>query len=161
MASHMVLDERKGIAHGLGCGLTFAEMAGMLSSRPRRQRPGVLQPEDGRVLQAGPEAQPDEARAPHIKTKPPFEGLEPLPVIAHVTASTKAVRGAGALCQIPAQNRRAKCRGTGAIPASTAGGGRRRRAGPRRRAPREASPGKAPRPGTPPATRRRGTAAPG
>ena len=31
MASHMVLDERKGIAHGLGCGLTFAELAGMLS----------------------------------------------------------------------------------------------------------------------------------
>ena len=31
MASHMVLDEKKGIAHGLGCGLTFAEMAWMLS----------------------------------------------------------------------------------------------------------------------------------
>ena len=29
MAKHMTLDTRKGIAHGLGCGLTFAEMAGM------------------------------------------------------------------------------------------------------------------------------------
>ena len=27
----MVLDERKAIAHGIGCGLTFAELAGMLS----------------------------------------------------------------------------------------------------------------------------------
>ena len=29
MAKHMTLDTRKGIAHGLSCGLTFAEMAGM------------------------------------------------------------------------------------------------------------------------------------
>ena len=29
MAKHMTLDTRKGIAHGLDCGLTFAEMAGM------------------------------------------------------------------------------------------------------------------------------------
>ena len=29
MAKHMTLDTRKGIAHGIGCGLTFAEMAGM------------------------------------------------------------------------------------------------------------------------------------
>ena len=29
MAKHMTLDTRKGIAHGLNCGLTFAEMAGM------------------------------------------------------------------------------------------------------------------------------------
>ena len=34
-----------------------------------------------------------------MKTKPPREGLETLPVIAHVTASTKAVMGAGALYQ--------------------------------------------------------------
>ena len=27
MAKHMTLDTRKGIAHGLSCGLTFAEMA--------------------------------------------------------------------------------------------------------------------------------------
>ena len=31
MAKHMELDERKAIAHGIGCGLTFAELAGMLS----------------------------------------------------------------------------------------------------------------------------------
>ena len=31
MARHMTLDERKAIAHGIGCGLTFAELAGMLS----------------------------------------------------------------------------------------------------------------------------------
>ena len=29
MARHMTLDERKAIAHGIGCGLTFAELAGM------------------------------------------------------------------------------------------------------------------------------------
>ena len=29
MAKHMTLDTRKGIAHGLSCGLTFAETAGM------------------------------------------------------------------------------------------------------------------------------------
>jgi IS30 family transposase len=31
MAKHMTLDERKAIAHGIGCGLTFAELAGTLS----------------------------------------------------------------------------------------------------------------------------------
>ena len=31
MAKHMELDERKAIAHGVSCGLTFAELAGMLS----------------------------------------------------------------------------------------------------------------------------------
>ena len=34
-----------------------------------------------------------------MKTKPPCEGLETLPVIAHVTASTQAVMGAEALYQ--------------------------------------------------------------
>ena len=29
MAKHMTHDTRKGIAHGLSCGLTFAELAGM------------------------------------------------------------------------------------------------------------------------------------
>ena len=36
---------------------------------------------------------------PALKTKPPFEGLEALPVIVHVTASTKTIKGAGALYQ--------------------------------------------------------------
>ena len=31
MAKHMTLDTRKGIAHGLDCGLTFAELSGMFS----------------------------------------------------------------------------------------------------------------------------------
>ena len=29
MAKHMTLDTKKGIAHGLSCGFTFAEMAGV------------------------------------------------------------------------------------------------------------------------------------